>query len=432
MDTEVQRMYDRMQLYFLLQEQPDLPASVAAQVINRSERWVRKWQRRFSQCTSETFAMFQSKSRAPKSRLKETTEHIKKIIADLRDELSIKYHRTVGARIILLELHKYAAHQSLTDFIPQSASTVHRILKELGYIQTREQRNHIPVELPKPNEEWEMDFGEIRIDVETKLEIFLVLDRGTSRVVYLEGSTGYNAESALEAVARLFVLHGLPQRIRFDRDPRFVGAWTQDSYPSALLRFLRVLGVTDVICPARRPDLKPFVERCIGTLKREWLARFSLNNYADAIDILPGFHTYHNTERIHLGRACQGQTPDEAFPNLPSLPVIPDTVDPDRWIQAQHRRVFRRRISSNGTIQIDKHVYYVDAKRAKTNVMVYLDARQKAFYVIQDQQVLATLEIKGLQHESMDFQSYLWQMKREARSIEIHRLMRWYRRGEVT
>ena len=432
MDTEVQRMYDRMQLYFLLKEQPDLPSSVAAQIINRSERWVRKWKRRFTHCTSETLAMFQSKSRAPKSRLKETSEHIKKIIADLRDELSIQYHRTVGARIILLKLHKYAARQSIADFIPQSASTVHRILKELGYIQTRDKRNHSPIDLPHPNEEWEMDFGEIRIDVETKLEIFLVMDRGTSRVVYLEGSTGYNAESALEAVARLFTLHGLPQRLRFDRDPRLVGAWTQDSYPSALLRFLRVLGVTDVICPPRRPDLKPFVERCIGTLKREWLARFSLNSYADAIDILPGFQTYHNAERIHLGRACQGQTPDEAFPTLPILSKIPDTVDPDQWMQAQHRRVFRRRISSNGTIQIDKHVYYVDAKRAKTNVMVYLDAIHKAFYVIQEQQVLATLEIKGLQHESMDFQSYLWQMKREARSIEIHRMMSWYRTGEVT
>jgi hypothetical protein len=30
-----------------------------------------------------------------------------------------------------------------------------------------------------------------------------VVDRGTSQVVYLEGSAGYNAETALEAVARL-------------------------------------------------------------------------------------------------------------------------------------------------------------------------------------------------------------------------------------
>ena len=38
---------------------------------------------------------------------------------------------------------------------------------------------------------------------------------------------------------------------------------------------LRCLGVEDVICPLHRPDLKPFVERTIQTLKYEWLARYS-------------------------------------------------------------------------------------------------------------------------------------------------------------
>jgi hypothetical protein len=79
----------------------------------------------------------------------------------------------------------------------------------------------------------------------------------------------------LLAVARLFNLHGLPQRLRFDRDVRLWGAWTRDSYPSSLVRFLRAVEVEPVICPPRRPDKKPFVERCIGTLKHEWFARFS-------------------------------------------------------------------------------------------------------------------------------------------------------------
>ena len=100
-----------------------------------------------------------------------------------------------------------------------------------------------------------MDFGEIQLDDATTFEFFLVVDRGTSRVVYLEGSQGYNAETALAAVARLLLLQGLPQRLRFDRDTRFVGSWTGDSYPSALVRFLRVVGVQPVICPPRRPDL---------------------------------------------------------------------------------------------------------------------------------------------------------------------------------
>jgi hypothetical protein len=45
-------------------------------------------------------------------------------------------------------------------------------------------------------------------------EFFIVVDRGTSRLVYLEAREGYNAVTALEAVARLLLLHGLPQRLR--------------------------------------------------------------------------------------------------------------------------------------------------------------------------------------------------------------------------
>lgn len=432
MDSEIRRMYDRLRLYFLIREQPNWAAESYAELIGRSAKWVRKWMRRFTEDQSGTLALFLSQSRAPKTCPKQTPESVKTLIGDLREALSEKYHRKAGARLILLELNKRQALQDADYFVPQSATTVHAILKELGYIPKRKRAFREPVILPAPDEEWEMDFGEIRIDYLTKLEFFLVIDRGTSRVIYVEGSMGYNAESALEAVARLFVTCGMPQRLRFDRDPRFVGAWTADSYPAALVRFLRVLGVEEVICPPRRPDLKPFIERCIGELKHEWLARFSLETYADAIEVLPDFLHYHNTDRIHFGRACQGQTPDEAFPRLEPLPYPAEAVNPDAWLLADHQHVFRRRITSNGTVQIDKHTYYVDAKRAKTNVLIYLNAERKCFEVILDDQVIAHLDIKGLHGDAMDFQSYLYQMKQEARSIEMHRMMTWYQIGEVS
>ncbi len=193
---------------------------------------------------------------------------------------------------------------------------------------------------------------------------------------------------------------------------------------------MRVLGVKEVICPPRRPDLKPVVERGIGTLKHEWLARFSLNTYADGMDVLPGFEFYHNKDRVHFGRACRGQIPDEAFPNLPELPRVPERVDPDDWIWTEDQRTYRRRITSNGSFQVDKHTYYVGRDYAKTNVLVYLDAKRKQFNVILDDEVIATLPMQGLQNGEMDFQSYLAVALEEARSIEMHRLLSWFRVGE--
>ena len=432
MDNEIRRLYDRLRLYFLMREQPHWSPESYAEVLERSAKWARKWQQRFAEDESGTLAMFVSASRAPQTRPNQTPDAVKEVIADLREDLSEKYHRKAGARLILLELRERHDLKDLGYFVPQSASTINNILKEMGYIQAPKPKYREPVMLPAPHEEWELDFGEIRLDEDTKLEFLLVVDRGTSRVVYLEGSEGYNAESALEAVARLFVLHGLPQRLRFDRDPRLVGSWTGDSFASALVRFLRVVGVQEVICPPRRPDLKPFVERCIGELKAEWLARFGLETYADAIEVLPDFPHYHNATRPHFGRACQGQIPDEAFPSLPILPELPEMVDPDAWLWADHQRLFRRRITSNGTVQIDKDTYYIDHRRAKTDVLIYLDAQQQRFRVIQDDEVIVNLDIKGLHRAPMDFQSYLVKMKHEARSIEMHRFMTWYRIGDVT
>jgi len=431
MDSEVQRMYDRIRLYYLMKQQPIWSAESYARVIGRTPQWVRKWKKRFDEDESGTLAKFMSRSRAPHTRPRQTPEQVKKVIGDLREELSEKYHRKAGARLIQIELQRY---QELVDqgfFVPQSPSTIHRVLHELGYIDKPREHHRLPVELPEPNEEWEMDFGEIRIDEEVSLEFFVVVDRGTSRVIYVEGSMGYNAEMALQAVARLLLLHGLPQRLRFDRDSRFVGAWTRDSYPSALIRFLRVIGVEPIVCPPRRPDLKPFVERTIGTLQHEWLDRFSLNSYADAMDVLPDFVFYFNDERIHFGRACNGKTPNAAFPSLPPLPHLPQQVDPDDWLRAYHQRVFRRRISSNGTIQIDQHVYYIGSRHAGKRVLAYLDAIQRRFYILHDDKVLAVKDIQGLLGQSLDFQSFLTHMKQEARTIEMHRLLSWYGVGEV-
>ncbi len=82
-------------------------------------------------------------------------------------------------------------------------------------------------------------------------------------------------------------------------------------------------------------------------------------------------------------------------------------------------------------MQIDKHTYYIDRTRAKTDVLIFLEAHHKQFWVIQDDQVIAHLDIQGLHGGQMDFQSYLRQMKQEARSIEMHRFMTWHGVGEV-
>jgi hypothetical protein len=55
----------------------------------------------------------------------------------------------------------------------------------------------MPLILPAPMEEWEIDFGLVILPDGTRFEFFVVIDCGTSRIMHLEGSTGFHAESVL-------------------------------------------------------------------------------------------------------------------------------------------------------------------------------------------------------------------------------------------
>jgi hypothetical protein len=425
MDTESQWIYDRMRLHQLMQAHPTWSPAHLAAVVGRSERWGRKWVKRLKAVETPTYTMYLSHSRAPKTRSRQTSEAIKDVIGERRETLSEHYHRPAGAALIRHMLAQDPTVQKQGAFVPTSTRTIAKILRERGYLQSPPQRQRMPLELVAPMEEWEMDFCEIRLPY-GPFEFFLVVDRGTSRVVYLEGCEGYRADSALAAVERLFRWHGLPKRLRFDRDPRLVWSWTADSYPAPLLKFLYVLGVEPVICPPRRPDKKPYVERCVRTFKHEWLDRFSLDTLAACHEALAAFPHYHNHERLHLGRACHGRTPDEAFPQLPTLPALPTQVHPNAWLTTQHGRVFRRHIQANGTLHIDKQTYYVDPHLAQQAVLVHMDAQQRCLWVWHAGKPLPkSLPLKGLYAEEQSLADYLKILQEEAVSIASYRHLAW-------
>ena len=133
-----------------------------------------------------------------------------------------------------------------------------------------------------------------------------------------------------------------------------------------------------------------------------------------------------------MGRACRGHTPDEAFPNLPTLPQLPQIVEPNHWLQVEHGRVFRRRIRANGTIQVDKHTYYIDRQLAKHPVLVHLDGVNRCLRITIDGKPHSkSLELKDLHSDEMDLQDYLKTLQKEAMSIAHYRHMRWMQSGDA-
>jgi hypothetical protein len=69
------------------------------------------------------------------------------------------------------------------------------------------------------------------------------------------------------------------------------------------------------------------------------------------------YQHYNNWERPHQGRACGNRPPRQAFPDLPSLPPLPETVQAGRWLTRYHHRVFARLVHADGCVSVNRDSY---------------------------------------------------------------------------
>jgi hypothetical protein len=427
---EEQWVIDRAKLRQLLHEQPNGSVQQYAQTVGRSRKWVQKWKHRLQGTRLDDDGVLHSWSRARRRRPEPYHPEVIARILELRDNPPDTVPRKLGAPAIRYFLHQDAQLQAKGYRLPRSTCTIHKIL-------TRHQRilhplavEHTLFERPPAMDTWEIDFtdvpgaqGRSPDKLQHQVEAFAVVDRGSSILVDLQSSDEYHTETALVAIASTLVTHGLPHCVVMDRDPRLVGSSTSDEFPSAVMRFLLNLGITLDICPPHRPDLKPFVERYFRTLKTECIQVKQPVDVAQTREAFAQHHATYNHERPNQSKVCGNRPPFVAFPILPILPSIPIQVNPDAWLLSCHRRLFKRRVTANGTIQIDRSRYYVQRDLVGRYVLCKLDAHRQVFEISLDNRLVKTVPIRGLYHDLLEFGLYLDLMLKEA-TAEQRRLRR--------
>ena len=100
----------------------------------------------------------------------------------------------------------------------------------------------------------------------------------------------------------------LPNQLSTDHDPLFrFHRW---------LANLRVLDIEEIKLVPYTPVSHPFVERLIGTIRREYLDHTLFWNTADLTRKLEAFRDYYNAHRVH--RTLQGTTPAQQAGQLPT------------------------------------------------------------------------------------------------------------------
>jgi transposase InsO family protein len=145
--------------------------------------------------------------------------------------------------------------------------------------------------------------------------------RAESIHVFTRRIVGFGVESDCVdgvSVCRIFnrasARQRLPRRASTDHDPLFrFHRW---------LANLRVLEIEEIKTVPYAPVSHPFVERLIGTIRREYLDQTFFWNAEDLVRKLEEFRDYYNAHRVH--RSLDGTTPAQCAGALCPAPAALD------------------------------------------------------------------------------------------------------------
>lgn len=235
------------------------------------------------------------------------------------------------------------------------------------------------------------------------VEIANVVDAGTS--IWLKGVThsDVHAETLLETVTQFFQEFGLPTQLTFDNDPRCVSSATGRDCPSALVRFLLCLGVEPYVCPPHRPDKNAYVERFHRTLGHECLLVHRPSTLEQVREGTERFVFHSKHERPNQARSCGNHLPRVVRPDYPTLPRVPEYVDPERWLERLQPQAFVRKVQADGNVTINHEPYYVKQELARQQVMLFVNVANQQFDIWHAEGCLKQVPIKGLHGTRLPF-----------------------------
>jgi transposase InsO family protein len=153
-----------------------------------------------------------------------------------------------------------------------------------------------------------------------RLKSHWVMDVWTRRLIgFSAAAATINGVSGCRMFTRAMAGHAPPKPRSSDHDPLFtVHRWRAT---------LRVLEVDDIKPLPRVPCSHPFVERLIGTIRREYLDPVFFWNVDDLTRTLNRFRAYDNENRVHRSLHA---TPAQEYGEPPPTRAA---LDRDAWHQ---------------------------------------------------------------------------------------------------
>ena len=173
-------------------------------------------------------------------------------------------------------------------------------------------RNHVDVS-------WAIDFFTVTTIGFRSLYVFVVLQHGRRRVRHF--ATTYTPSTN-------WVIQQLREATPYSQQPRYLFRDNDGIYGNGLAAFLKHCGIEEVRTAYRSPWQNPFVERFVGTLRRELLDHVIVLSQRHLESLLREFIDYYHTARPHQAIGGKTPIPQEKPPDvsgstkLVSIPVL--------------------------------------------------------------------------------------------------------------
>jgi hypothetical protein len=269
--------------------------------------------------------------------------------------------------------------------VPRSARTIWKILRQEGLILDPPAARHQPLPPREPLEEVQIDFKDVTTvpaDPDGKrqhvVETCNFIDAGTSILLQAQVRDDFRAETAFDAVVAFLRRDALPHMFTFDRDPRWVGSQSGRDFPSALRRFLLCLGIDQSALPAASAS-KASLRRTLSPL-----VQIRVEAFASACHEASSQRSDPRLSRTLQLAASTSRAlvpPRIAHPDLPHLPALEASVDPDRWVDHLHARAYVRHVGADGCVTVDERSYYIGLEHKSKAVALLINAPERCFEV---------------------------------------------------
>jgi len=181
------------------------------------------------------------------------------------------------------------------DIAALSVSSVYRTLRQAGLHQRWRKSTDTGLRRPpkptRPDEQWHTDL--MYLWVAGRWYFFVaVLDAYSRYIVHWEPLTSMLAEDVVGVLhAALLLVPGASPRIVHDGGVQFIG--------KELKALVKQFALEDIRIRVRHPQSNGVYERFNGTTRREGIGDVELRDLYHAREIIAGWITYYNTQRLH-------------------------------------------------------------------------------------------------------------------------------------